>query len=197
MTLDVDENELTNTPKSNEQLKNQIEYASIEFINTLQSSSLPSSTVQKILTHTRELIGEVLGTVEETAAPISEDIENKVPPSEEKVQLFKSIISVVKDPFESFDLTTCSQRNQHCSQAGTLVKPREIVLGNVFRANINKETGRTEQQEVKETFQYIPIGENLKLFLSRPGCMKCITQEKRRAPEDGFLLETVHGWANY
>ena len=85
-SFDEDENELINTPKSKEELKHQIEDVSLEFINTLQSSSLPSSTVQKILTHTRELIGEVLGTVEETAAPILEDIENKVPPSEEKVQ---------------------------------------------------------------------------------------------------------------
>ena len=68
-----------------------------------------------------------------------------------------------------------------------MVKPQEIVLGDMFKATINKLTGRTEQQQVKETFQYILIGENLKLFLSQPGCMKCIIQEKRKVAEEGIL----------
>lgn len=66
---------------------------------------------------------------------------------------------MVKDPFDYFSLSTVHKQNQYAHECKVLIEPEEIVLGKAYRECLNVRTGRTEQKQVDETFQYVPIGE--------------------------------------
>ena len=91
------------------------------------------------------------------------------------------MLNALKDPVHTFQLSTEYQQTQFALKAGVLVKPEEKVLGHVYQERVNKITGRTEQTQSQETFQYVLIGANLKLFLERLGCMKDIIDYKQNS----------------
>ena len=68
-----------------------------------------------------------------------------------------------------------------------------LVLGQVYREHLNTSTGRIEQKEVTETSQYVPIGENLTVFLEPPGIMSSIVSEREKSGDGSTLNSYTDG----
>ena len=61
---------------------------------------------------------------------------------------------------------------------------------------MNKTTGRTEQKEYEQTFQYVPIARNLKQLLEQPGYMSSIVNEQLINSED-HIFESYRDGSYY
>ena len=183
----LEQAEVLPNEKTTEEISSNIKHSVSEYVAKLKSSSLPSSTVQRIICDTRELLRNVVEAVEQVSAPVIEDIAQEIQPSNDKIGSLQSVIHMVKDPFEYFSLSTEHKQNQFARNCKVLIEPEEIVFGNVYKESLNTHTGRTEQKQVEETFQYVPIGENLKVYLEQPGYMSAIIQEKDSAGEKDVL----------
>ena len=173
-----------------DQSEDELKDATAVYIANLKDSSIPSSSAQKILSLSRELIGSVVCTIEKAAAPLLEDISRNVIPCKDEVETFQSTLNTLKDPIQSFKLSTEYQQTQFAIKADALVKPKEKVLGHVYKEKIDKITGRTEQILSDETFQYVPIEANLKLFLEQPGYMSNITDYKQNASREDYVVKS-------
>ena len=173
-----------------DQSEDELKDATAVYIANLKDSSIPSSSAQKILSLSRELIGSVVCTIEKAAAPLLEDISRNVIPCKDEVGTFQSTLNTLKDPIQAFKLSTEYQQTQFAIKAGALVKPEEKVLGHVYKEKIDKNTGRTEQILSDETFQYVPIEANLKLFLEQPGYMSNITDYKQNASREDYVVKS-------
>ena len=188
---DEDENqELANEiqPRSKAQILEDAQDATVKYVACLKGSKIPTSTVQIFLNEGRNLVDNIVSGIEEIANPILEDVSLNRVSSEDKVQNLRTVMSNLKDPFETFRLTTDYKQKQFLRKAEVLVEPRQITLGKVPKEHLNK-SGRTEQKDVEETFQYVPLRENLKLFLQQPGYMSsiCANQELN---DHGSVLQT-------
>ena len=199
-----DQSEVLPNEKPNEEISANIKHSVSEYVAKLKSSSLPSSTVQSIICDTRELLRNVNEAVLQVSAPVIEDIAHDIKPSDDKIDSLQSVLHMVKDPFDYFSLSTVHKQNQYAHECKVLIEPEEIVLGKAYRECLNVRTGRTEQKQVDETFQYVPIGDSLKVFLEQPGYMSVISQEKDSAGEkevlqtyrDGSYYRTFEGKQN-
>ncbi|XP_071497429.1 uncharacterized protein [Diadema antillarum] len=182
-----EQSEVLPNEKPTEEISSAIKQSVSEYVAKLKSSSLPSSTVQSIICDTQELLTNVIEAVQQVSAPIIEDVSQDIKPSVDKIDTLQSVLDMVKDPFEHFSLSTQHKQNQFARNCNVLIEPEEIVFGNVYKECLNTHTGRTEQKQVEETFQYVPVGENLKVFLEQPGYMSVIIQEKDTAGEKDVL----------
>ncbi|XP_030846710.1 uncharacterized protein LOC115926207 isoform X1 [Strongylocentrotus purpuratus] len=199
-----DQSEVLPNEKPNEEISANIKHSVSEYVAKLKSSSLPSSTVQSIICDTRELLRNVNEAVLQVSAPVLEDIAHDIKPSDDKIDSLQSVLHMVKDPFDYFSLSTVHKQNQYAHECKVLIEPEEIVLGKAYRECLNVRTGRTEQKQVDETFQYVPIGDSLKVLLEQPGYMSVISQEKDSAGEkevlqtyrDGSYYSTFEGKQN-
>ena len=135
----------------------------------LKTLSLPASTVQRCVEVSEELIDDIICSIEEVVSPILEDTSDNIVSSQERIQNAQSVLQTMREPFSK--VSSEYQQIQYALQRGALVQSREIVLGQVHRAKLNRTTGRTEQKQVEDSFQYIPIRDNLTHILERPGCM--------------------------
>lgn len=183
----VSDSETPNQRKGVEEIEESIKENVAVYIASLKASSLPSSTVNFLLSETRELIDNVVSAVEEISQPILQDISQSHIPSAESIDSFKKTLNVLKDPFQAFGLSSEYQQRKFVERNGVLVKPQQKILGTIYRPSLDRQSGRTDQKEVEETFQYIPLDTNLKLFLSQPGCMSSIIQANKTSQEDKVL----------
>ena len=164
-----------------------IQHSTAQYVLHLKSSNVPASTFQDCLNTSRDYIVNIVDKVQKAAAPILQDVATGTHPCEEKVQHFNSILQAVTDPIGCSGLATQYQQRQFCIQTGALVLPEEKELGLVYKESLNRSTGRTQQKQIRETFQYVPLKENLKLFLEQPGYMHSILQEEQKRHEDNIL----------
>ena len=174
-------------PRTAEDVKEKFQTATVSYICSLKDSVIPSLTVQNVIKTTGEFIDSVVETIQEASNPIIQDLHNNTFPSDEKVQQFKTVLNAVKDPIASSNFATQSQQKRYCIDVGTLIEPQEIELGTIHKGKLNVKTGRTEEKEIKETFQYVPIGRSLKLLLEQPGYFTSIIQEHEQNSEPNIL----------
>ncbi|XP_071855580.1 uncharacterized protein [Apostichopus japonicus] len=183
---DISDVEVDN-PKTHVQITQEVESAAALYVASLKNTTLPSSTVQNILDTSRQFIRKILDTLGEVLDPILQDVANNVMPCDEKVECFKLVMNVVKDPFSSTGLLTQYQQRQYVIHTGAMIVPKQILLGKIYKEKLNRSTGRTEQKETEETFQYIPIAENLRLLLQQPGYMANILLAKQDCGEENII----------
>ena len=190
---ELHENNENTRARTLEEIKEDIKSETEVLLANFKTARIPSSTVQGFLNASRAFIENVVSAIEEAAAPILSDVASEIIPSANNVEHFKSILNTAKDPIGSFGLFTEYQQRQYVSNKGTLVPPEDILVGHVHKACLNKSTGRTQQKQFEETFQYVPIAENLQVLLEQPGYMKCIVQEKFINGEDSVLESYRNG----
>lgn len=181
-------------PRSSTEIGAAVKDAAASFIADFKSSSLPTCTVQRVIEGTSELIHNIVCAVEEVVSPIIKDANDSVFPSKESIENIQSTLQLVKDPFSN--LATEYQQKRHAREKGALVEPVDITLGYIHKQAIDSESGRTQQDRVAETFQYIPIEENLKTFFERPGCISSIIQYKQKVSDEN-ILETYRDGLYY
>ena len=183
---EIDEADPVN-PKTADQIAQDIQDATASYVATYKEATVPSSTVQKFLNTTREYVGTVVNTLETAAAPILEDVHNKILPSDDKVQHFKAVVNVLKDPIGTSGFSTEYRQKQFAIKSGSLIMPKQVDLGEIHKKRVNRYTGRTEEKPTTESFQYVPIGPNLKQFLEQRGYMKNIIQHQQNDAEDDII----------
>ncbi|KAJ8021395.1 hypothetical protein HOLleu_38575 [Holothuria leucospilota] len=153
------------------------------FIARLHSSAVPTSFIQAAVQECKNLVETIVCHVDAKLSPLLVNIETGKLPSAEEIEEMKSLLKSLKTPFREME-TEFMQTKYLCS-GGVLVPPVAKVLGKGYKVHTDRLKGRIYQEQVNETFQYIPIRETKKRFLQQPGVMSSILSQHE--PDDGFL----------
>lgn len=139
MSDDDEHQEVVNEiqPRSKAQILEDAKDATVNYVTCLKGSKLPTSTVQVFLNESRNLVDNIVSGIEEIARPILEDVQQNRVPSEDKVQNFRTVLNTLKDPLETFSLTSEYKQKQFLSKAEVMVEPRQITLGKVHKEHLN------------------------------------------------------------
>lgn len=156
------------------------------FIARLRSLPIPSTIIDNFIKESKDLFETISQQVEECMSPIINNVQSGILPTNDMIDEAKRILSTNQNPFS--ELETEYKQNKYLKDAGFLVEPQSITLAKHHRTVTEKNTGRNIQVEHSETFQYIPLKDNMVQFLHQPGVMSSIIQEQ--PSDDANILES-------
>ena len=182
----IDDEDLAPQVESVEDLKHNIAI----FLSSLKSKGIPTSTIQHVVGNVEELIDTTVGQITRKI----DDLKGAFSSGTLQEEAFGNVIDDcddVKDIFQ--DIKSDHNLLKYLEEQGFLISPKTKVLDYVYDARINNTSGRMEQVQKKESFQYIPLEQLLHAYLSQPGMMKSIIANQSKEPEDGILSSYLDG----
>ena len=151
------------------------------------SSSTVQSTVDHVVSGSRELFSSIIGKLKHETEQYLET--QNIDPNDPAKEQLMSFFNQCENPFQ--DLETAHQQQKYFVHNGHFVKPREIPVGVAYNPRKNRETGHVEQIAKQVTFQYIPLRDLLKCILESQGFMKAMMEH--RPSQDGIMRDFHDG----
>lgn len=151
------------------------------FLANLKYKSIPTSSIKIITENMGELISTAVGHAEKAINTVHKEWEDGCL----NHQSFTKALGVLDSMKSSLrDLHSESLQVKYFIEKGALILSVQKVLGNRYVAKLNRNTGRMEQLQKDDTFQYIPIGKVLTAYLQQPGMMRIILNEVRSVADE-------------
>ena len=159
------------------------------FIASMRASSMPYSSIQKVILEVEELIKVVVDHMHKRFQLTMQEVQRNMQLGEVDVNKLEKVF----DEYELVQKTFNGLRSQHNQdkyfrEKGYLVSPEEKVLGQSFVSQSDSSSGGVCQTLKNDTFQYIPITKTIKKHLEQPGIMTAILNQQ--PSQDDCLLRT-------
>ena len=149
------------------------------FIASMKKRGLSTSMIQDIWCHVQEMISKFTAHMHKTITSL-EEIFKDGNLDELSFEEAKQSCTQIGKPFE--ELKSEHKQVLYSLHKGALVMPVGKVLGHEYKAKLNK-SGRMVQVKQPQTFQYIPLGGLIKVYLEQPGMMQSILSYKKSTDE--------------
>ncbi|XP_071786527.1 uncharacterized protein [Asterias amurensis] len=169
--------------------KDDILEAASFFIADLKASSVPYSSIQKVIDETEELVQAIVGHLRKKLVSVVNQIKGDGLLRETDSARFDALLmefDSLRQPFEG--LRTPSQQDSFFKSKGVLISPQEISIGRSFVSQSDTSTGGVKQRLKRDTFQYVPMAKTIAKHLEQPGVMTSILEQQ--PSQDECLLKT-------
>ena len=157
------------------------------FIASMKASSIPYSSIQKVIYEVEDLLQVVCNHLQRKLTLAVKDVQSSGRLEDADISKFDSVVLELQVVKTSFDrLRSQYHQEKYFTEKGYLVNPQTKVLGQSFTTQSDSATGGAHQKLVNDTYQYVPICKTIKKHLEQPGVMQAIL-DQQHLDDDGLF----------